>query len=105
MAFFHVSKEGVALAEILAGQHGHVNYDAIPGVVYTWPEVASVGLSDDQGMDCQMFAHGHSRVFELATGKNINANMTIRLTDPFTTYCNSLPPIGFWRDAGGSSEQ
>ena len=35
---------------------------------------------DDQGMDCQTSAHGHSRVFDLATGKNINANMTIRLT-------------------------
>ena len=34
--------EGVALAEILAGQHGHVNYGTIPGIVYTWPEVAAV---------------------------------------------------------------
>ena len=40
--------EGVALAEILAGQHGHVNYNAIPGVVYTWPEVAAVGKSEEQ---------------------------------------------------------
>ena len=40
--------EGVALAEILAGQAGHVNYDAIPGVVYTWPEVASVGQTEEQ---------------------------------------------------------
>ena len=39
--------EGVALAEILAGQHGHVNYDVIPGVVYTWPEVASVGATEE----------------------------------------------------------
>ena len=36
-------EEGVAVAEIIAGQAGHVNYDAIPGVIYTWPEVASVG--------------------------------------------------------------
>ena len=35
-------------AEILAGQAGHVNYDAIPGVVYTWPEVASVGKTEEQ---------------------------------------------------------
>ena len=41
-------EEGVALAEILAGQHGHVNYDAIPGVVYIWPEVASVGKTEEQ---------------------------------------------------------
>ncbi len=39
--------EGVALAEILAGQAGHVNYDAIPSVVYTSPEIASVGKSED----------------------------------------------------------
>ena len=35
--------EGVALAEILAGQAGHVNYAAIPSIIYTWPEVAAVG--------------------------------------------------------------
>ncbi len=39
--------EGVALAEILAGQAGHVNYDVIPGVVYTSPEVAVVGKSEE----------------------------------------------------------
>ncbi len=40
--------EGVALAEILAGQAGHVNYDVIPGVVYTQPEVASVGKTEEE---------------------------------------------------------
>lgn len=40
--------EGVAVAELLAGQSGHVNYEAIPGVVYTWPEVASVGRTEEQ---------------------------------------------------------
>jgi dihydrolipoamide dehydrogenase len=40
--------EGVAIAEILAGQAGHVNYDAIPSVIYTWPEVATVGKSEDE---------------------------------------------------------
>jgi dihydrolipoamide dehydrogenase len=40
--------EGVAIAEILAGQAGHVNYGAIPSVIYTWPEVASVGKSEDE---------------------------------------------------------
>ena len=39
--------EGVALAELLAGQAGHVNYDVIPGVVYTSPEVAVVGKSEE----------------------------------------------------------
>jgi dihydrolipoamide dehydrogenase len=41
-------EEGVALAEILAGQAGHVNYRAIPGVVYTWPEVAAVGQTEEE---------------------------------------------------------
>jgi dihydrolipoamide dehydrogenase len=40
--------EGMALAEILAGKHGHVNYDVIPGVIYTTPEVASVGKTEEQ---------------------------------------------------------
>ncbi len=40
--------EGMAVAELLAGQSGHVNYEAIPGVVYTWPEVASVGRTEEQ---------------------------------------------------------
>jgi dihydrolipoamide dehydrogenase len=41
-------EEGVALAENLAGQAGHVNYGVIPGVVYTWPEVASIGATEEQ---------------------------------------------------------
>ena len=40
--------EGVACAEIIAGQAGHVNYEAIPSVVYTYPEVASVGRTEEQ---------------------------------------------------------
>jgi len=42
------SEEGVALAELLAGQAGHVNYGVIPNVVYTTPEVASVGKSEEE---------------------------------------------------------
>jgi dihydrolipoamide dehydrogenase len=41
-------EEGVFVAETLAGQHPHINYNLIPGVVYTWPEVASVGLTEEQ---------------------------------------------------------
>ncbi len=40
--------EGIAVAEILAGQAGHVNYDVIPNVIYTSPEVASVGKSEEE---------------------------------------------------------
>jgi len=52
--------EGVAVAEMIAGQAGHVNYDVIPGVVYTMPEVASVGKTEEEltaaGID---YAKGH----------------------------------------------
>lgn len=41
-------EEGVLVAEQLAGQKPHINYNLIPGVVYTWPEVASVGLTEEQ---------------------------------------------------------
>lgn len=41
-------EEGVALAELLAGKAGHVNYDVIPNIVYTWPEVASVGKTEEE---------------------------------------------------------
>jgi dihydrolipoamide dehydrogenase len=40
--------EGLAVAEILAGQHGHVNYEVIPGVVYTSPEIATVGATEEE---------------------------------------------------------
>ncbi|MCC2096926.1 MAG: dihydrolipoyl dehydrogenase, partial [Hyphomicrobiales bacterium] len=40
--------EGIAVAEILAGQHGHVNYNVIPGIVYTMPEIASVGKTEEE---------------------------------------------------------
>ncbi|HEV2574525.1 MAG TPA: dihydrolipoyl dehydrogenase [Beijerinckiaceae bacterium] len=40
--------EGMATAEIIAGQHGHVNYDVIPGVVYTTPEIAAVGKTEEE---------------------------------------------------------
>lgn len=41
-------EEGVMVAEILAGQKPHINYNLIPGVVYTWPEVAAVGKTEEQ---------------------------------------------------------
>jgi dihydrolipoamide dehydrogenase len=42
------SEEGVFVAEVIAGQHPHINYRAIPGVVYTWPEVAGVGYTEEE---------------------------------------------------------
>ena len=41
-------EEGVVCVEMIKGQSGHINYDAIPGVVYTWPEIASVGKTEEQ---------------------------------------------------------
>lgn len=41
-------EDGVAVAELMAGKAGHVNYDTVPSIVYTWPEVASVGKTEEQ---------------------------------------------------------
>jgi dihydrolipoamide dehydrogenase len=41
-------EEGVLAAEVIAGQHPHIDYNLIPGVVYTWPEVAAVGATEEQ---------------------------------------------------------
>ena len=41
-------EDGVACVELLAGHSGHVNYDTVPSICYTWPEVASVGKTEEQ---------------------------------------------------------
>ena len=46
--------EGIAVAENIAGQSGHVNYDTIPGVIYTTPEVASIGKTEEQLKDLKI---------------------------------------------------
>ncbi len=51
MLAHNAEEEGVALAEMLAGQSGHVNYETVPGIVYTWPEVAAVGKTEDELKD------------------------------------------------------
>ncbi len=43
--------EGSAFAELLAGKAGHINYETIPSVIYTWPEMASVGITEEQAGD------------------------------------------------------
>jgi dihydrolipoamide dehydrogenase len=60
--------EGVAVAEILAGQAGHVNYDVIPGVVYTYPEVAAVGKTEEELKDAGV-AYAVGKVPFLANGR------------------------------------
>ena len=60
-------EEGIAVAEIIAGQAGHVNFDVIPSVVYTDPEVASVGKTEnelkEEGIDkgWKIFIYGNGR--------------------------------------------
>ena len=52
-------EEGIAVAELLGGQSGHVNYEVIPGVIYTSPEVAYVGKSEEQlKKDCVSYKIG-----------------------------------------------
>jgi dihydrolipoamide dehydrogenase len=69
--------EGMAFAEILAGKPGHVNYETIPSVIYTWPEMASVGLTEQQaqgrGIDYRVGkflfkANGRARAMEETEG-------------------------------------
>ncbi len=69
--------EGVAVAELLAGKSGHVNYDVIPGVIYTAPEVAWVGLNEEeltqQGVDYRIgkfpfMANGRAKVNNTTDG-------------------------------------
>jgi dihydrolipoamide dehydrogenase len=69
--------EGVILAEILAGQSGHIDYNMIPGVVYTWPEIAAVGKTEEQlkeeGVDYtsgkfSFMANGRARAMGMTDG-------------------------------------
>jgi dihydrolipoamide dehydrogenase len=46
--------EGIACAEILAGKPGHVDYNTIPSVIYTWPEMASVGITEEQAKQLEL---------------------------------------------------
>lgn len=66
--------EGVILAEMLAGQSGHINYDMIPGVVYTWPEVASVGKTEEQLKDSGI-AYNAGKFPFMANGRARAMNM------------------------------
>jgi dihydrolipoamide dehydrogenase len=73
--------EGVAAVENAAGKHGHVNYDAVANVVYTWPEIASVGMTEEEAkaagrevqdrqvpLDGQRPRQGHGRARRLREG-------------------------------------
>ena len=69
--------EGMILAEMLAGESGHIDYNMIPGVVYTWPEVANVGKTEaqlkDEGVDYKagkfpFMANGRARAMGMTDG-------------------------------------
>lgn len=66
--------EGVVLAEMLAGQSGHIDYGCIPGVVYTWPEVANVGQSEEQLKDAGI-AYNAGKFPFMANGRARAMNM------------------------------
>ena len=70
MLAHRASEEGIAAAEIIAGQHPHINYMAIPNVIYTHPEVAALGLTEIEARDagfilkigtCQFRANARAR--------------------------------------------
>ena len=70
-------EEGVACVEIMAGQKGHVNYEAVPNVVYTWPEIATVGYNEEElkakGINYKVgtfpfMANGRARTMEETDG-------------------------------------
>ena len=70
-------EEGIAAVEIMAGQAGHVNYHAIPNIIYTWPEIASVGYTEEElktkgtaykAGSFPFMANGRARVMEETEG-------------------------------------
>ena len=72
--------EGIAVAEILAGQAGHVNYDVIPGVIYTAPEVATIGKTEEELKEAGIaytvgkfpfMANGRAKVNKTADGLSL----------------------------------
>ena len=67
--------EGVAVAEIIAGQAGHVNYGVIPSVVYTWPEVAAIGATEEE-LKAQGVAYNVGKFPFTANGRARAMNMT-----------------------------
>jgi dihydrolipoamide dehydrogenase len=74
--------EGVVFAEILAGQTGHIDYNLIPGIVYTWPEAASVGKSEKQLKEAGI---------DYKTGKfPFNANSRARCIDDLDGFVKIL---------------
>jgi dihydrolipoamide dehydrogenase len=67
-------EDGIAAVEVIAGRAGHVNYNTVPGIIYTHPEVANVGLTEQEAKDA-----GH----EVRVGKfSFMANSRARCVSP-----------------------
>ena len=83
--------EGIACVEIIAGKSGHVNYDAIPGIIYTNPELAGVGLTEDQAKE---------KGIDYRVGKfPFRANGRALANEDSKEWSSSWPTprqIGFW---------
>jgi dihydrolipoamide dehydrogenase len=80
--------EGMAVAEVLAGKHGHVNYGVIPGVIYTHPEVSSVGATEqmlkEQGVDYKVGKFtfmGNARAKAIFSGEGFVKILAEKTTD------------------------
>ncbi|MBZ0264644.1 dihydrolipoyl dehydrogenase [bacterium] len=81
-------EEGMAVAEILAGKHGHVNYDIIPNIIYTHPELATVGLGEETakeaGFDVQVgkfYFRGNGRALTLGDADGLCKLIADKKTD------------------------
>ena len=107
--------EGVAIAEMLAGQAGHVNYDVIPGVVYTFPEVASVGKTEEELKEAGVeynagkfpfTANGRAKVNRTTAGfvKILADAKTDRVLGVHMIGANAGEMIAVLMEFGGSAE-
>jgi dihydrolipoamide dehydrogenase len=110
--------EGVALAEMLVGQAGHVNYNTVPSVIYTYPEVASVGLTEEQAKESDIdyavgtfpyMANGRAKALGATDGlvKIITDKKTDRIIGGHITGARASELLGeivVCMEFGGSSE-
>lgn len=110
--------EGVVLAEMLDGQSGHIDYDCIPGVVYTWPEVAQIGKTEEQLKDegrayktgkFPFMANGRARAMgstdgfvKILSDKKTDRVLGVHIIGPEAGTL--IAEIGVVMEFGGSSE-
>jgi len=111
-------EEGVAAVEIMAGQPGHVNYEALPNVVYTWPELATVGYTEEEvkasGIEYNVgvfpfLANGRAKTMDETEGfvkiiadKKTDKVLGAHIVGPRAS--DLLPEITSVMEFGGSSE-